>query len=163
MISISSRFAKQALPLQRTFAATVSTRTFSDSGGSITYSGGHASNGQGGYYGSGGSRAGLTPNAIQRPDALAGIADIKTLSEVVGEISSLENLIRKEEEMLAKDGKNSPSSALIGLKSKLKKYVTRPALLDALQRLEFKGQPVWGLSVKEREVVEFFRQKVNDV
>jgi hypothetical protein len=33
-------------------------RSFSDGGGSITYSGGQATQGQGGFYGSGGSRAG---------------------------------------------------------------------------------------------------------
>jgi hypothetical protein len=52
----------------------IACRKLSDS---ITYSGGHASQGQGGFYGSGGSRAKNNPLPAHHPEALARVADIK--------------------------------------------------------------------------------------
>ena len=64
----------------------------------VTYSGGHASEGQGGFYGSGGSRAALTPSAKHRPDAVAHAADVAQLVRVVEEIEKVESLILQEPE-----------------------------------------------------------------
>jgi hypothetical protein len=49
----------------------------------------------------------------------------------------------------------------IELSSKIKKLITSPAVMDCLSRLEMKGEPVWGLSVVEREIVIEAREKVD--
>ena len=50
----------------------------------------------------------------------------------------------------------------IELKSKLRKIVTSPEVMDVLNNREFKGEPVWGLSEGERTMVSQNRQKVNE-
>ncbi|GMI28945.1 hypothetical protein TrRE_jg3703, partial [Triparma retinervis] len=52
----------------------------------ITYSGGHASEGQGGFYGSGGARALQSEQTQQREGAVAHAEDVRELGRVVGEI-----------------------------------------------------------------------------
>ena len=56
---------------------------------SITYSGGQASEGQGGFYGSGGSRK--NTNVIEHhPEALGDMEDIQTLMKVMEGVEKLE-------------------------------------------------------------------------
>ena len=61
-------------------------RGFSDSysGDSITYSGGHASSGQGGFYGSGGARVAKSSPA-HHPEAIARESDIRQLELIMAE------------------------------------------------------------------------------
>ena len=60
----------------------------------ITYSGGQATVGQGGFYGSGGSRSSSSPDSRQRPEAVAHAADIKSLHNVISELDILESKVR---------------------------------------------------------------------
>ena len=60
----------------------------------ITSSGGQATVGQGGFYGSGGSRSSSSPDSRQRPEAVAHAADIKSLHNVISELDILESKVR---------------------------------------------------------------------
>ena len=69
--------------------------------------------------------------------------------------------IEKLENMVLNYGTTVDNKA-IELKANLKKYVTQPKVMELLEKLEFKGEPVWGLSEQEREVVKYVRLKVNN-
>lgn len=129
-------------------------RPFSDSfsGDSVTYSGGQAiSSGQGGFYGSGGSRANKAATPSQHPGAIARVADIQELVAIMDTVENLENELRSIG--------GAVSSRSIEIKTRLKKEIKSPKLLELLNRLEIKGEPVWGLSAKERDLVRSARQK----
>lgn len=48
---------------------------------------------------------------------------------------------------------NTLSTKTIELKSAIKKTISNPKVQALLSRLEIKGEPVWGLSSKERDLV----------
>jgi hypothetical protein len=120
---------------------------FSDSfggPGNITYSGGQASEGQGGFYGSGGSRV-INNAPKHHPEALAQQADINALAKIMSEVDKLEaDLLTYGKEV---------NSKTIELKARIKKTISNPNVRAMLNRLEIKGEPVWGLSAKERDLV----------
>ena len=89
----------------------------------------------------------------QRMIALA--ADVQHIQTVMEELDVLENLLRSE-------GEDNVSSKSIELKASIKKLMTDPTVLESLNRLELEGQPVWGLSSEEREMIVMAREKVND-
>lgn len=122
-------------------------REFSES---ITYSGGHASSGQGGFYGSGGARVTKSTPA-HHPEALARVADIKDLTQIMDSVEHLENELRSLGEVV--------NSRSIEIKARIKKTISNPRVLELLNRLEIKGEPVWGLSAKERDLVRAARVK----
>lgn len=93
----------------------------------VTYSGGHASVGQGGFYGSGGARA-LKVAAEQADGAVAAAEDVELMKDLMAKVSAMDAAAAKEA-MGASD-----AAAL-------------------LERLEFGGQPVWGLTLAERDMV----------
>lgn len=133
-------------------------RAFSSSyGDSITYSGGQASEGQGGFYGSGGARASKLETE-HRPEMLALAADVENLTLVMEEIYKLDAELEEEKEKT--DGSVTGKSLEIG--SKIKKIMTSVDVMDCLNRLEVEGEPVWGLSSEERDLVHAARQKVNE-
>jgi hypothetical protein len=116
----------------------------------ITYSGGHANVGQGGFYGSGGSR--VSKNVVaHHPEAMARQADIKDLVAIMNEVESIDTDLQSLG--------NVVSSRSIELKARLKKTVQNPKVRELLARLEIKGEPVWGLSVKERSLVVALRSR----
>jgi hypothetical protein len=45
------------------------------------------------------------------------------------------------------------STRVIEIKSVIKKTISNPKVREMLDRLEIKGEPVWGLSSKERDLV----------
>ncbi|GMI35373.1 hypothetical protein TeGR_g4732 [Tetraparma gracilis] len=146
MFALATRLAAARLPAAGRSAA------YSN----ITYSGGHASTGQGGYYGSGGSRSlGRDKSSPHRPEAVAHAQDVAVLEGISGEVEVL------EASLLAHG--DAVSNATIELSAKLKKMVTQGSVMEVLDKLEFKGEPVWGLSERERELVLYMRQKVNEV
>ena len=129
-------------------------RALSDSmgGGGITYSGGHASTGQGGFYGSGGARANKENDITHRIEAVAQMEDVKVVQEVMAEIATLEEQLSTVDDPV--------STRSIELKSAIKKRITAPSTVTALKRLVISGAPVWGLSVHERDLVEQAQQKM---
>jgi hypothetical protein len=121
------------------------------------YSGGQASVGQGGFYGSGGARA-LSQEQVDKQQAnernkmLALSHDVQTIRSVMQELETLESLLRSESGVSAKR---------IELKNSVKKLMTAPEVLESLNNLVVKGEPVWGLSSEERELITLAREKVN--
>lgn len=126
------------------------TRLLSDS---ITYSGGQASQGQGGFYGSGGSRV-VSATPQHHPEALARQADITELASIMNQIENMEV-------ELASVG-TAVTTRSIELKSGINKLATNPKVLELITRLEIKGEPVWGLSSKERDLVRNARVKYSN-
>ena len=150
----------------------------------IKYSGGQPSVGQGGFYGSGGARA-LTPDSSSTTDndddasqqkqnqernkMLAMAHDVQTVRLVMQELDLLESLLRNEEESKSTTGSSgSPSSSLdavspksMEIKNSMKKLMTSTDFLESLNNLEVQGEPAWGLSCEEREMIVLAREKVN--
>ncbi len=54
---------------------------------------------------------------------------------------------------------NIVNSRSIEVKARMKKTISNPKVRDLLEKLEIKGEPVWGLSSKEREMVRAARIK----
>jgi len=128
----------------------------------IQYSGGQASEGQGGFYGSGGARHpdGGKADAYDsdaeesRSKMLALAADVNKIRQVMDEYTVFESLLAAEDSDI--------SNKSIELKSAIKKLMTAPEVLNALNRLEIQGEPVWGLSTEERELIVTAREIVNE-
>jgi len=129
-------------------------------GPSITYSGGQATEGQGGFYGSGGARASIVKdsNDQRRPEMLALAADVQKVEQVMMEVDTLDGLLQRE----CDENEGKVNGKIIEIKSKKKKILTSPEFMKTLSGLEVKGEPTWGLSSGERELITMARQKVNE-
>mmetsp|Transcript_455 Transcript_455/g.855 ORF Transcript_455/g.855 Transcript_455/m.855 type:complete len:160 (-) Transcript_455:2671-3150(-) len=133
------------------------TAKFSDN---ITYSGGQASEGQGGFYAafnraSGGEKHDeIDDTEAKRRSLLAMAADVQKISSVMKELETLEGLLQRESD--------PTTGRSIEIKSSIKKLMTHPEVLQALDRLETEGGPVWGLSSEERDMIVEAREKVNE-
>lgn len=123
----------------------------SDSGSSITYSGGQASEGQGGFYGSGGAR--VTKQSVEwNSKAVAQLEDIQSLQTLMAQVADLEGAIAQENDPL--------SETVIEKKQTIKRLMTSPQTMALIESLEMGGQPVWGLSQSERSLVKDARHKI---
>jgi hypothetical protein len=89
---------------------------------------------------------------------LAMASDVQTIVRTMEELEKFEHLLQREE--TENPGKVSGKS--IEIKNSIKKLMTTPEVLDTLNRLEWKGSPVWGLNMAERALVEAAREKVNE-
>jgi hypothetical protein len=94
-------------------------------------------------------------------------SDVQKITSVMDELDMLESLLRREEEEQQKNANNKTPSLpvtpkLIELKASIKKLMTAPDVVEALKRLEIQGEPVWGLSTDEREMIILAREKVNE-
>eukprot|EP00545_Synedropsis_sp_CCMP1620_P009872 CAMPEP_0119002794 /NCGR_PEP_ID=MMETSP1176-20130426/131_1 /TAXON_ID=265551 /ORGANISM="Synedropsis recta cf, Strain CCMP1620" /LENGTH=203 /DNA_ID=CAMNT_0006954319 /DNA_START=121 /DNA_END=733 /DNA_ORIENTATION=- len=120
------------------------------------YSGGQATEGQGGYYGSGGARVLDNPTNTESVthDLLALSADVDKVTSVMQDLHGLETLLDGE----SADGISGKN---IEYRNNIKKLMTTGDFLESLSRLEVKGEPAWGLSESEREMIIFAREKVN--
>ena len=120
---------------------------------SITYSGGQASEGQGGFYGSGGARVAKGPVSWDTK-AVASSEAISTLTGLMEEAFKLEETIRSGDDL---------DDAVIEAKGALKKLMTGDEVTELLEGLEMGGEPVWGLSTKERHLVREAKEKIHAV
>jgi len=85
---------------------------------------------------------------------LALAADVERVSLTMRELEKMESLFEEEtKEVLS--GEN------LELRNRIKKMMTSAEFLESLSRLEIKGEPVWGLSESEREMIILAREKVN--
>lgn len=141
------------------YNVSIGIRFKSDTMGNITYSGGQASEGQGGFYGSGGSRIQAEKVVEKRPEMLALAADVQHIVSVMNEVDKLEGILERENEEC---GDSAPSGKSIELRGSIKKVMADPKVIECLDRLEVQGEPVWGLSSSERDLIQMARQKVND-
>ena len=81
-------------------------------------------------------------------------ADVQLVSNVMEEADTLSSLLENEE--------SDVSAKSIELKAAIKKLLTNPDVVAALNRLEVQGEPVWGLSTEERELIVLAREKMNE-
>jgi len=87
-----------------------------------------------------------------RPELLALASDVEHVYQIMDEVSKLEELMEKEDDL------NKSMEA----RGTIKKLMTSPELMETLERLEcVKGEPVWGLNQEERELIQAARNKVN--
>lgn len=92
---------------------------------------------------------------------LALAADVQNVQSTMAEFERLESLLNSSAEDT--DGnENKISGQAIELRQNIKKLMTSPDFLDSLNRLEVQGEPVWGLSVNEREMIMLARENVNE-
>jgi hypothetical protein len=87
---------------------------------------------------------------------LALAADVEKIYQTMKELETLESLLLAGQ-------KDEVSGKSIELRQSIKKLMTAPAFLESLNRLEFNGQPIWGLSTDEREKINLAREKVTKV
>jgi hypothetical protein len=73
-------------------------------------------------------------------------------------MSIMDNIELLENE-LRTIGTNVVNNRTIEIKARMKKTISNPQVRELLNRLEIKGEPVWGLSSKERDLVRTARQK----
>lgn len=99
----------------------------------MTYSGGHANQGQGGFYGSGGARV-STATPTHHPEAIANQRDVMELSKIMVDVENLENELRSLGTVV--------NSRTIEIKARLKKTISNPRVREILNRLEIKGQVI---------------------
>mmetsp|Transcript_19672 Transcript_19672/g.29247 ORF Transcript_19672/g.29247 Transcript_19672/m.29247 type:complete len:146 (-) Transcript_19672:211-648(-) len=118
----------------------------------ITYSGGQAYDGQGGFCGSAGANKVQAEEIFQAyvDQAVAHAEDLKAVSAIMNEIKPLLNA--------AKTGTDDAIDA----QRKLKKMLAHRQFIECLERLEYKSEPVWGLSIDERKMVSEARATVNE-
>jgi hypothetical protein len=83
---------------------------------------------------------------------LALAADVQKITTVMKELDTKEGLLEKETD--------PTTGRSIELKAGIKKLMTHPEIMETLDRLEVLGEPVWGLSREEREMIILAREKV---
>ena len=93
-----------------------------------------------------------------RPEMVALGADVENLTLVMEELAKLEDVLEEEKEST----ESSVTGKSLEISSKIKKIMTSVDVMDCLNRLEVEGEPVWGLSSEERDLVHAARQKVNE-
>ena len=76
---------------------------------------------------------------------MARTADVAELTKIMTEIDGLEQELRSLG--------NTVNTRSIEIKTRIKKTISNPKVREMLNRLEIKGEPVWGLSSKERDLV----------
>jgi len=81
---------------------------------------------------------------------LALAADVEHIRNVMEELETLERLL---------EGEDAVSNKSIEIKNSIKKLVTAPEFSESLNNLEINGEPVWGLSSSEREMIIMAREK----
>lgn len=93
-----------------------------------------------------------------KPEMVALATDVENLTLVMEEVYKLEEMLEEEKDKA--DG--GVSGKTLEISSKIKKIMTSVDVMECLKRLEVEGEPVWGLSSEERELVYDARQKVNE-
>lgn len=81
--------------------------------------------------------------------------DVDLIRETMIELDRLETLLH--------DSTAAPTSKeYLDLKHSIKKLTTQQKVLESLNNLEVNGEPTWGLSTQERELIILARVKVNE-
>eukprot|EP00975_Prorocentrum_lima_P040575 8519044-Prorocentrum_lima.AAC.1 len=78
---------------------------------------------------------------------------MERLEEIMNEVEELETAAVAEE--------GSLNDVLLQNKAAVKELVTSSEMTNLLSRLEMNGQPKWGLSTREREIVKSAREKID--
>ncbi len=88
---------------------------------------------------------------------LALAADVQKVHATMSELEKLEQRTLEES-----SSSNTTSKSSMELRATMKKLMTQQDFLESLNRLEVQGEPVWGLSTAEREMITLARRKVNE-
>mmetsp|Transcript_26676 Transcript_26676/g.38248 ORF Transcript_26676/g.38248 Transcript_26676/m.38248 type:complete len:89 (-) Transcript_26676:121-387(-) len=86
---------------------------------------------------------------------IALAADVQKIESTMEELEKLEAMERS----MSKEGISGRTIEIRGL---IKKLMTNPEIVQCLKRLEVKGEPVWGLSSAERDLIRLAREKMNN-
>ena len=99
-----------------------------------------------------------------RQAVLAYAADVEKISTVMDELYALENELRDQQEQSSSNNSDGGgiTNKSIELKASIKRLMTGQDVREALERLEVQGEPVWGLSAAEREMIVYAREKMNE-
>lgn len=97
-------------------------------------------------------------------------ADVQKISSIMKEFDTLEEMLQNETTKGSNEDTDSSSSSssnvtsgrVIEIKTSMKKLMTNPETMEVLDRLEVQGEPIWGLSRNERELIILAREKVNE-
>ena len=84
-------------------------------------------------------------------------ADVEKITQVMEEVDQLEEAL-----LDASGGGGAVTPRTMETKNAIKKLMTAPDFIEALNRLEVQGQPKWGLSTKERELIVEARERINE-
>ena len=141
----TTMLARSSIRLLRARAPPRAAAAYSNS---ITYSGGQASVGQGGFYGSGGARC-TKRKTEWNASAVASAEKVASLAEIMDQAYALRETITAADPV---------SEAAIESKASLKKLMTSPATVKVIDCLEVKNEPVWGLTQAERSLVREARE-----
>ena len=93
---------------------------------------------------------------------IALAADVQKVASVMKELETLEGILEHESQNDEEVATTSASGRAIEVKAHIKKLMTHPDTMESLDRLEVQGEPVWGLSTDERELIMLAREKVNE-
>ena len=80
-------------------------------------------------------------------------ADVQTIQQNKKKKATLESVLEDEDNV---------SNKAIELRNAIKKLMTASEVTAALNRLHVQGEPVWGLSCAERDMITYAREKVNE-
>jgi hypothetical protein len=86
--------------------------------------------------------------------------DVEKIRATMTELERLEELLHGEKSSMT--ASSTPTSKTIELKNSIKKLMTATDVWESLNNLEIKGEPCWGLSSEERELIILAREKVNE-
>ena len=82
--------------------------------------------------------------------------------QVAGRRDGEASALLEEAKAAGGDGAGVVTGRTIEIRSSIKKLVTSPEFTESLNRLEMEGEPIWGLSGEERDLIMDARRKVND-
>lgn len=111
---------------------------------------------------SGGARAtipssGGTITDQQRSQMIALASDVEHIKMIMDELELLEHLLQKDQE----EHDDKVTNRSVELRGSIKHLVANQEFLNCLDRLEYQGKPVWGLSSDEHDLITLAREKVN--
>ena len=86
-----------------------------------------------------------------RNKMLALAQDVDRIRSTMEELETFERLL---------EGEDPVSNKSIEIKNSIKKLMAAPEVLESLNNLEINGEPVWGLSTSEREMIMLAREKI---
>ena len=86
-----------------------------------------------------------------RKKMLALAHDVDRIRATMEELETFEHLL---------EGEDPVSNKSIEIKNSIKKLMTTPEVIESLNNLEINGEPVWGLSTSEREMIMLAREKI---
>ena len=100
---------------------------------------------------------GTTITDHERSKMLALATDVEHIKMVMEELELLEHLLQKDQE----EHNDQVTNHSVELRGSIKHLVTNKEFLDCLDRLEYQGKPIWGLSSEEHDLISLAREKIN--